>query len=361
MAARTLPLEIFARVLQHIRVPELPLLCRLNKSYQRVAERKLYSNLVLGDANIAFHVCMALLRNDGVRGAYVKRFWFWVDVRRTVSRVQLPMHFWKTIQLALVTMTELKDLLIHDPIMTNTWILDPEELDDQHRFQLHHGKFRLVWDANLVAFLKTQTQLKYLMTLDATDITQVESMPAGYLQALETYEGPLLVAAELLRCPRVTHMRVAVDEEVSPLLAEFIEGAVTLDTPLRSLHFSMIPEQFLGQALEALTSEPKWCAGLKYLGVIPMPWVDHNIIHRHLLKLHNLQCIAFDVSHLEPAPIEVMQRTLTLEMHIYCPSLHRVVFWFGPQINLWIYHQQVWTSTGLHQFTHADDHLWLSV
>jgi len=357
MAAGTLPLEIFNRIVQHIRPSELPPLCRISKAFQRVAERRLYGYLILGDANTAYRACQALAAHDGARGTYVKRFWFWIDLRRTVSRGELPQHFWLTVDKALSTMTELKDLLIHDPAETTTWILHPDHI----KFQLTSAKFRLAWDRTMVAFLMGQTQLKHLQTSDAPDLSQVESMPAGYLPALETYEGPLLVAAELLACSRVTHMRTTIDEEVVPLLPQFIEGAIVCDTPLRSLQLGVVPEPLLADTFAALTFAPKWCARLRYLGVFSMPWIDRNVIHRHLMKLHNLQSIAFDVSHWEPAPIEVTQRAFALEMHMYCPSLRRVAFWFGQQVNLWVYHQEVWTPTGLHLATHVEEQLWLSV
>lgn len=223
---------------------------------------------------MAYRACMSLLANDCVRGPYVKRFWFWMDPRRAVSRDQLPQQFWQTIQVALSTMTELKDLLLHDPSENATWILDPDEL----RFQLHTAKFRLVWDENMVAFLSTQTQLKHLQTLDAPDLTQVCGLPEDQLPSLETFEGPLMTAAEVLPCPRLTHLRTSIDEAVFHLLPQLIDAAVTHKTPLCSLHVNLIPETILGDTLDALTSDPKWCARVKHLGVIAMPYLEVSTI-----------------------------------------------------------------------------------
>lgn len=88
---------------------------------------------------------------------------------------------------------------------------------------------------------------------------------------------------------------------------------------------------------------------------------QRNIVHRHIAKLHYLHTIAFEVSHLEPAANEIMQRVLATEMHIYCPSLRRVVFCFGQSANLWVLHQETWTQTGARPSTYVEDHIWLSV
>ncbi|KAH8082445.1 hypothetical protein BXZ70DRAFT_1002581 [Cristinia sonorae] len=358
MTAGTLPLEILNRIVQQLRPVDLPPLCRVNKMFQRVTERKLYNNLILGDVNLAYRVYMSLIAHDGMRGPYVKRLWFYIDPRRGVTRGHLAHQFWQMMQVALSTMTELKDLLIHDPAGTATWILDPDEM----RFQLHTAKFRLQWDDDMVAFLQSQHQLKHLQTLDAHDITRVVPLPEGHLRELEAFEGPLLVAAEMLSCPSLSHLRVIVDEEVFQLLPQFVENIVTSDPPLRSLHVNVIPDPVVEETLEALTVDPKCCARIQHLGVIMMPWIHRHVIHRHLTRLHNLQSIAFEVSHLDPAPIEGFQRAIALEMNMYCPSLRRVSFWFGHhQVVLWAYRQDTWTCAGVHPHASIEDQLWLSV
>lgn len=212
---------------------------------------------------------MSLIAHDGMRGPYVKRLWFYIDPRRGVTRGHLAHQFWQMMQVALSTMTELKDLLIHDPAGTATWILDPDEM----RFQLHTAKFRLQWDDDMVAFLQSQHQLKHLQTLDAHDITRVVPLPEGHLRELESFEGPLLVAAEMLSCPSLSHLRIIVDEEVFQLLPQFVENIVTSDLPLRSLHVNVIPDPVVEETLEALTVDSKCCARIQHLGVIMMPWI----------------------------------------------------------------------------------------
>lgn len=275
MTAGTLPVEIFTRIVQHFRASELPPLCRVNKTFQRVAERRLYNSLVLGDIKTAYQACLALLANDGARGAYVKRFWFFIDPRRSTLRGPLPPPFWQTLQSALSTMIELKDLLINDPVGANTFILDPDDI----KFQLHSAKFHLVWDEYMVAFLQSQSQLKHLQTLDAADLNQVCALPAGHLPALEAFEGPLLVAAEVLACPRLSYLRTTLDDEVVHLLPQFVESITCNSPPLCSFHVNLIPESVLSDTLEAITFDPKLCARLRHLGILSMPWVDVRILH----------------------------------------------------------------------------------
>lgn len=80
------------------------------------------------------------------------------------------------------------------------------------------------------------------------------------------------------------------------------------------------------------------------------------------MKLYNLHSIAFEVAHLDPAPFDIMQRAFAMEMHMYCPSLRRVAFWFGhQQVNIWLYHQNTWTPSGPRPPSQVEEQLWLSV
>lgn len=282
MTARTLPVEVISRIVQHCLLPaNIAPLCRLNKAFQAAAERRLYGELVLGDVNLAYHVCASLVSCGGAKGPYVQRFWLYTDTRRAVIRSHFPSAFWEAVQLALATMTELKELLIVDPALNNTWILDPEDV----KFQLHTAKFRLVWDENMVAFLQTQPKLKHLQTMDAPDLSEVCTLPAGQLQELESFDGPLLVAAQVLSCPRLAYLRTSADSEVVHLVSQFVEAAVKADIPLRNLHVNCIPESLLSETLEAITSDPKWCTRLKHLGVIMLPFANVSDLKVSLLTI----------------------------------------------------------------------------
>ncbi|TCD65862.1 hypothetical protein EIP91_002124 [Steccherinum ochraceum] len=358
MAAGTLPLEICTRIVHHMHPSDMPPLCRVNKGFQRVAERKLYSTLYLYDAQLAYRASLAIIANDGARGHYVKRLYFYQDPRRSSSRVPIPGQFWQTFQYALSTMTELRELLVNDPTGASTWILDPTKL----KFQLHVAKLHLFWDEDMVAFLQTQSQLRHLQTMDIPESSQILPLSTECLPALEYFDGPLLVAAEVLSCPNLTHIRTTVDDGLFELIPQFVESAVISGTPLRSLHVNIIPEPFLRTTLDALTSDPKWCGRMRHLGIIVMPWGDRSGIHRHLAKLHNLYSLAFDVSFLESAPLELMHRAFAMEMHIYCPSLRRVAFWLGHHhVYPWVYHHEKWICNGVLTPGQVEEQIWLSV
>ena len=274
MTAGTLPVEIFNRIVQHLRIFDLPPLCRLNRAFQRVAERKLYSNLILADLNLAYRICISIVANEGFRGQYVKRFHFVLDSRRGVVRGQIPNQFWQAVQLALSTMTELKDLTIHDPLGTTTWILDPEAL----KFQLHTARLHLHWDEYMVAFLQTQNQLRSLLTYDAADVNEVCSLPMGYLPALQILDAPLLVAFEVLTCPDLAILRTHVDDDVFHLLPQLVENASLYGTPLQCLHVNLVPEAVLPDVLAALTTNPKMCSRMMHLGILFLPCLDVSFV-----------------------------------------------------------------------------------
>ena len=269
MTVPTLPTELCTRIIQFARQVDLLALCLTNKELNRVAERNIYSEVVLRDAQTANRFSVALISKEGHRGLYVRRFWFWHEYRRNRVPV-LPEHFWMNLQKALSYMSDLEDLMIADPTITNTWILNPAYV----KFNLVSARLHLAWDADLVAFLNTQTRLRNLLTGARLDEDEGPcALTPGKLSTLQVFEGPLLVAAELSTCP-LTHLRILVEEETINSLPVFIDTLIERNQHLRSLCVLHVQPRLAIPLLEGLTAKYSFATRLRYLGVICVP-VDH--------------------------------------------------------------------------------------
>lgn len=267
MTAPVLPSELCARIIQYARQVDLLAICLTNKELNHIAERTLYSDIILRDAQTALRFCHSLIAREGYRGHHIRRFWFWHETRRGGRIPLLPDHFWTAIQKALSCMTDLEDLTIVDPSLTNTWILDPECV----KFQLVSARIHLAWDANLVAFLNTQTRLRSLQVAAPPDEDDGPcDLPPGKLATLQVFEGALMVAAELLSCP-LTHLRLFVEEDSVNILPVFIDNLIEYNQHLRSLSVLHVHPRMALPLLEGLTAKYSFASRLRYLGVICMP------------------------------------------------------------------------------------------
>lgn len=346
-----LPAEVCSQIVRYTTSKDLLTLCRTSRELQRAAESKLYENIVLHDANIAYQVCHALLAHDGCRGAYVKRFCFFQDTRRGPARPLLP-RFWEAVQRALVAMVNLEYLFVYDPVIVNSWILDSPDIV----FQLREANLGLPWNAHMVAFLETQNRLRSLHTEDSLEDGPLGSISANKLRTLQLFNGPLLVLVELLACP-FTHVQITLDEETMPVMPTVISDLAKNKKGLRSLSILFIPDQVLLETLQ-LISMSVFTSTLRYLGTISYPVQKRHEIYRCLIRMPCLETIDLDVSFWDPQPVDVYQRMLAAELRTYCPSLQCVGFWVGQHHIIWFCQDEEWLSGQLTGRSPLNENLW---
>ncbi|KAI0691144.1 hypothetical protein C8T65DRAFT_711541 [Cerioporus squamosus] len=313
---------------------------------------RIYEHVVLRDAQNAFIGCHAIAVRDAFRAPYVKRFILYQDIRRTMPRNNLaavPAQFWLSVQHALAKMVNLEYLVIHDPQVAQSWILDHEDI----RFQLREANLRLPWDSH------TKKLNALILATDGKEDGPLCALPAAALQSLEVFSGPVLVAAELLGCS-LTRLQITVDEETAPILPTVVADLGKIMKTLRKLHVVGMPDHLLMETLQ-LVSTSVFAPTLRYLGILPIPSRDWHAIHRCLMKLPALELIEFDITRWEPAPWqETFQRVVLLEFRTYCPSLQQVVFWIGQHRFTWFMRDGEWGNVHQMARPHMLDTSWRS-
>ncbi|KAI0823277.1 hypothetical protein BC628DRAFT_1325394 [Trametes gibbosa] len=340
-----LPPEVLSAVASYATPRELLVLSCTSKALQRAAEPRLYETMVLRDAQVIFLACHALLAREAYRAPYVKRMLIYQDPRRVTGRNNLtntPDQFWLAIQHALTKTVNLENLLLQDPTVSHSWILDHDDI----KFQLREASLRLPWDEHMVSFLQTQHKLTSLATDDAREDGPLYPLSPTALPILESYCGPILVVAELLGSP-LRRLQMRTEDETAPLIPTIVSDLGKIMKTLHNLCILGLPEE--------LTLET---------------W--HHL-HRCLMQLPALALIELDVTHWEPRPNEHLQRAILLELRIFCPTLQQVVFWISQHRFHWFCRDGQWlffhhanryqvqdtfwrTSDGLVRKSSGDDH-----
>ncbi|TBU26116.1 hypothetical protein BD311DRAFT_458795 [Dichomitus squalens] len=351
-----LPPEIYSAIASYLATRDLLTLSRTTKALQRAAEPRIYECVVLRDAEAALVGCHSLMLRDGLRALLVNRFILYQDPRRTNARTSLgtaPAQFWLTVQVALTMTVNLESLIIHDPLVAHSWVLDHEDI----RFQLREANLRLPWDAHMVAFLEKQHKLQVLNTCDSNEDGPPCPLPPAALGALVTYSGPVLVVAELLGCP-LARLQVVLDDDTAPILPTVVADLTKIMKGLRSLSVMGMPVQLLMETLQ-LVSTAVFAPKLRYLGVLPLPSCEWDVIHRCLMDLPALEVIEFDISRWEAQVPEWMLRAVLLDFRIYAPALQQVIFWIGQtRINWYMTHEGEWQHVRQMGRAPGSDVLW---
>ncbi|KAI0629933.1 hypothetical protein C8Q77DRAFT_1075868 [Trametes polyzona] len=352
-----LPPEVCSAIVRYAASRDLPALSCTSKAFQRAAEPRIYENMTLRDAQSVYLACYTLLGRDQSRGAYVKRLVIYQDPRRITTRNNLsntPPQFWLLIQHALIKTVNLESLVIQDPTVSHSWILDHEDI----KFQLREAALSLPWDSHLVTFLQTQHKLLSLSTDDSREDGPLYPLSPHSLPILEVYYGPILVVAELLGSP-LKRLKMRADDDTVPLIPTIVSDLAKLLKTLRNLCILGLPEELLLETTHLL-SNAVFAPQLRYLGVLPLPSVmrEWHYLHRCLIKFPALTVLELDLTHLIPHPPDGLQRAILHDLRIYCPSLQQVVFWISQHRLHWYCRNGQWLvlhHSGRHQ---GQDNLW---
>lgn len=275
-AYHVLPVELWERVAQCSRPNEIAQLSQVCKSLQAIAEPKLYQNLTIRECTLAYHVLSSLYIRDCFRAPYVRRLYMWQDPRAG-QRVTLPGQFWMLVQRVLLKTTNLEYLYLHDDSCTNTWVFQKI-----FPFQLKEVHLHFFWDEALVAFLVSQSSLKLLTVWDPgleeeeNDAAQ-RIVPHGSLPALETFEGPLHAAVDLLACDHLKRICLSADEETAALFATYLPALASSNSVITSLNVVSVPDYLVLYTLQVLSGSPL-AERLRHLGLLSLPLLDVRVL-----------------------------------------------------------------------------------
>ncbi|KAI0088705.1 hypothetical protein BDY19DRAFT_994069 [Irpex rosettiformis] len=320
----TLPTEVCSQVVQYAYPSDLPALGRTSKAFQVLAETRIYVHITMKDDASLRRIGTALLSRDHVRSSYVRRLWVYQDPR--ISRGPWSEGHWRVIQNILPKLVNLESTYIFDEAYVNTWIFDTNQI----RFQLREATFGFNWDNALVNFLEGQHELRILciQAPDEDDNTR-RTLAPGSLQKLESFDGPLFVATDLITSP-LRRLCIRVDEENAPLFSAYITEFARTNKTLSSLNVLHVPEYLVADSLHVLALSPV-SGSLRYLGILNLPVSERYDIHRSLLKFERLEVIQMDVSHWNPPAMILHFAMLATELRTYCFTLRCVVIWVNTQ------------------------------
>ncbi|KAI0698104.1 hypothetical protein BC835DRAFT_1269369 [Cytidiella melzeri] len=331
----TLPAEVCAQVVQYAHSSDLPALGCTSKALQVLAETRLYQHVIMKDPTSIYRMSLALHARDFCRAPYVKRLWVYQDTR--CSRGVWAEELWIVIRNILAKLENLEIIYIFDENCTNTWIFEPRVLS----FRLKEANLGFSWDETFVSFLETQTELRALtiQVPDEDEHTRRILAPDS-LQKLESFDGPLFIAADFITSP-LTRLNTRVDEENAPLFSTYITTLAHSNKTLRSINVLHIPEYLVSDSLRVLASS-YLSSTLRYIGILNLPATEHHDIHRSLLKFQCLEVVQVDISHWAPVPMFCHFPMLATELRTYCFTLRSMLIWVNTHQYLGRYDNERW-------------------
>ncbi|KAF5340788.1 hypothetical protein D9611_007297 [Ephemerocybe angulata] len=341
---------------------DIAVLCRVSKTFRRVAERALYNTIYLrtpGEsqavsntlatcariASLVASLTISIVEEDETEDESDESY---EDDYRDV----LPEGFWEGMAVALQKATNLRSLTIHSQ---GTSIPASAEILRSTTFSLRKFHCDFDWDNDLVQFLNAQTELQDLYILDfkqtlttnptiqtTTTIstppppTSSMTLNASAMPNLMTLECTFSEAADHIVPHRpITHLKTCFSRtEMSEKRVEMdrLFTNISLSSKaLRSLDIadSSYSESFAMEILRKVVSTEVTRKDLRYLGtlVLPVEGQERLQFYGLLMKLPALKCLEVEVSAWVPPPTSTAAfRALASELRLYCLTVTSVVF-----------------------------------
>lgn len=252
--------EICTNIAQWTARPDLPALALTSRAFLHAVQPILYQTMHLPTTHCAHLACSTLAEAPRL-GAYVRTFGLYNSSSRRAQPAMAA--FWSLVHAALSCMDHLETIILVDPTGSHGAVLEGVKSE-----VLKEVRVRLPWDRTFVTFLGRQKLVKHLQCVNTVD--QVESLPItpDVLPALQTFEGSVTNAAQLLSVP-LTHMQLFIDPEASPHLFEYLtELGVNHGSTLRGFNLLELPDDAVPRTIEQISRS---CPNLRYLGGLALP------------------------------------------------------------------------------------------
>ena len=267
------PQEVCSRIVGWIKSNDsrtLAGLCLTSKAFHRAAEPRLYHQLYLTDSLTASYVCQTIASCDRI-ALHVKTFWTLFNERRwNSSRNHLNPQFWDVVHLALRRMHNLQVIAIGDPSCPSAWIFR------QCQFQVQEAELRVDWDADLIRFLHTQSQIHDLRItnprLSSTELDRLPllALPQGALPSLGVFDGSLIAAIELISSP-VTHLQISLGQDGVEDPGHLLKQLAMFSRTLTSISVIDLPYSISIGVFDLFSLIFPL---LRHVGIIPLPFSD---------------------------------------------------------------------------------------
>lgn len=309
-----LTLEAISLIVSHTGSrSEVAVLCRVSKSFRRVAERALYDNIHLTNPDETLGWSSTVARSPRLASLVIAlKISLMEDGESGGSSegdsdeshdVEIPEEIWDEIGKALRNTINLRSFIIHaqnSPIPPYAVILRDTV------FLLHTFHCDLDWDDDLVHFLSTQSELQDLYILDfkqrnsnpgrTTDTTDTSSsthttLDASSMPNLTTLECTFSEAVDILVPNRpisrlkTCFSRTDIDEKREEMRRLFRSISLSSRT-IRSLDVadSSYDESFAMELLHMVVDTPGTSMDLRYLGTLVLPVDGHEVSY----MIHNV-------------------------------------------------------------------------
>lgn len=267
------PQEVCFRIVNWIKSSDfrtLASLCLTSKAFRRAAEPRLYHQLYLTDSLMASHVCQTIASCDRI-ALHVKTFWTLFNERRwNSSRNHLNPQFWDVVHSALRKMHNLQVIAIGDPSCPSAWVFR------QCQFQLQEAELRLDWDADLVRFLDTQSQIHNLRITNSRlpsselDRLPLSALPQGALSSLGVFDGSLMTAVEFVSSP-ITLLQVSLGQDGVEDVGHLLKQLAMFSGTLTSISVIDLPYSISAAVFDLFSLT---FPHLRHVGIIPLPFND---------------------------------------------------------------------------------------
>lgn len=242
------------------------------KTFQREAEIRLYSCLNLSHPEITLSACDSLISNE--RLALHVRIFVYNEIVDN-DRARPGVQFWSQIQRALVQMVNLETLILSDLSFSNSWIFGTPNI----QFRLREARLRFAWDAFVIQFFESQTNLRSIYFHDSVDREDViPQITPQALPNLQLFDGSMLIGFQLLPFSPLSHLQLVVDCEHDSVL-EILSNFGILRKTLRGLNLLDLPEEITPRVLDIIS---RGIPEIRHLGLLPYPVtaVSPNIFTR---------------------------------------------------------------------------------
>lgn len=278
-----LSLETYSLIVNYVASREnLASLCRVSKTFQKVAERKLYNTLDLRGYTRTASMCRLLSSKERLAILVEALSIHHTEDASTDSDGSVypfPEDYWDTIADALRQASKLRHLNIYVDTgdeATHSWVLD------RCTFQLRSFHCDFTWDAHLSTFLNTQFQLSDLYLVDFRSDTPADTLLSPLhdraLPKLSTLECTFMEAAAVLSPGRpVSRLKTCFSRsqilEKRDEMSDLFTKLRTSRKPLRTLDIadSSYTQEFSTELLNAVVQTFANLNHLRYLGTLVLP------------------------------------------------------------------------------------------
>ena len=282
--AHTVPPEVSRKIVRLLNDRRMiSVLARTSRTFQAVAERYLYAEVVI----YPHEQSIALLHTLGhvPRVAQLVHFFRFInapsrtrslDAMRQMQRTAAQPEFWELLRLAIHNLGNLEyfefdeePMVIGQASQCHSGVLFPSP----PHLQASEIRLDIQFDENVCAFLSTQKALRKLRLQDIYYTAPLPVFPESSMPQLTLYDGPLVLLDQFYHCP-ISRLKFSIRSEAAVSLLPVITPELYKFKMLYSLSIILLPSEMAENVVEIISHA---CPNLQYLSIIPYPKYHESV------------------------------------------------------------------------------------